>query len=410
MPLYSTENQTYKFYISEEHDRLILAIRNIYFCTTCTNLTGQLFDNTEDTVDFATIIIHQATYDNDTIYYRANVREATWYYMQFNFAATNASIDDYGHLTFDIKTFTSASKDVIVDKYKSEIKGRNFNITDVYKSAAFKSIRNEHLISYESYKEYSLVKSGKSDSFSYSFDLHPTPEGKVPLSINLTGTDFTSLKFFLNEAVDTGGTLDYIVGFQPRISKINGKLMREHEPEHHIVIVCIRNNIMEIPTWPKNCIYENKSSIAPVILNKTLTNSTVMLPYPESGWWYITLKLFCGECIPCNCPDTCLANFNRCVEGCEETCDTASCSNCTLHCEDEIRNNTECDSLCNCDGPCQRSNISCNSSILFDISSFPCLSGHCGKSGRCVFMISQGILYSTCLCTNNYKGKFFVRF
>ncbi|KRT82256.1 hypothetical protein AMK59_3345, partial [Oryctes borbonicus] len=404
VPLYSKENQTYKFYIPEEHSQLILSLKNVKFCETCTNLTGQFIDNSGNTENFATIIVHQSAYNNDTIYYRAYVQPATWYFMQFYFGATNISIDDYGHLTFDIKTFTAVPHNVIADVYESINTQNNSNMSNLYQSAAFRSLRNEHLISYVPYKEYNLVRAGKTDSFHFNFDLHPNSDGTVPLSINLTSTDFTSLKFFLNEAIDIGGALEYIVGFAPRITRKDGVIKRENEPENHIVIVCIRNMVMEIPTWPNNCVHNNISNTAPMILNKTLTNSTATLPYPDSGWWFITLKLYCGECIPCNCSDTCVEAYDKCIEDCEITCDQDDCRNCTSTCEKEIMDKDGCGSNCDCDGPCQRSNVTCNSSVLFDVSSFPCFGGGCGKNGRCVFVISQGILYSTCLCANNYQG------
>ncbi|KAI4469065.1 five-span transmembrane protein m83 [Holotrichia oblita] len=355
VPLYSKENQTYKFYIPEEHDRLILMIKHIDFCSICTELMAQFFDNSGSTAHFNTIIIAASNYVNDTVYYHVGVLPATC-------------------------------------------------MTDLYRSAVFKSLRNEHLISYVHYKEYNLVRSGTTESFFFNFDLHPNSDGTVPLSINLTSTDFTSLKFFLNEAVDIGGNLDYVIGFAPRITRQEGVIKKTAEPENHIVIACIRNTIMEIPTWPNLCVYGNDSNIAPIILNKTLINSSLVLPYPDSGWWYMTLKLFCGECTRCECPEACVNKYNGCIRDCEVTCKEEECSNCTTGCESMIINETDCGSKCDCDGPCQRTNVTCNSSILFDISSFPCIGGSCGKNGRCVFMISQGILYSTCLCSNNYKG------
>ncbi|KAI4469083.1 five-span transmembrane protein m83 [Holotrichia oblita] len=217
VPLYSKENQTYKFYIPEEHDRLILMIKHIDFCSICTELMAQFFDNSGSTAHFNTIVIAASNYVNDTVYYHVGVLPATWYFMQFHFVTSTTAVDEYGRLMFDIKTFTSMPATITANDYVNENKLTNLSMTDLYRSAVFKSLRNEHLISYVHYKEYNLVRSGTTESFFFNFDLHPNSDGTVPLSINLTSTDFTSLKFFLNEAVDIGGNLDYVIGFAPEL-------------------------------------------------------------------------------------------------------------------------------------------------------------------------------------------------
>lgn len=47
---------------------------------------------------------------------------------------------------------------------------------------------------------------------------------------------------------------------------------------------------------------------------------------------------------------------------------------------------------------------SCNTSIAFTLSSNPCVSGRCGKNGRCYHYMSGGFVFSTCLCLKFYRG------
>uniref|UniRef100_A0A1B0GJC8 EGF-like domain-containing protein n=2 Tax=Lutzomyia longipalpis TaxID=7200 RepID=A0A1B0GJC8_LUTLO len=49
-------------------------------------------------------------------------------------------------------------------------------------------------------------------------------------------------------------------------------------------------------------------------------------------------------------------------------------------------------------------NASCNASILFTISSSPCVAGRCGRYGRCYHYMSGGFVFSTCLCIKGYRG------
>lgn len=404
IPTYTRDNQTYKFHIPENHDRLVVTVSSIIFCDTCTTLTAQLFD--EAGLYDKTIILQKIEHKGGSLYYRLNAMGTQSYYMQFFFKALHPQIDDYAHLTFDIKSFRSINNETVL---MQENKTQPLNALTLYKSAVYQTSRYDYLFPYVVYKEYTLVKNEKSDSFSYTFDLQPSTKGVVPLSINLTNTDFSLLKFILSEVVDTGGALEYTIGFAPRINRSFGRMIADREPDNHTIIVCIRNSLMEIPWWPNNCVYENQTYVAPIILNTTVSNSTIVLPYPESGMWYVTLKLYCGKCIPCKCPEICKEEYDKCIEACEIECEPSACDNCTSICVNKVMDTEPCHTECNCDGPCQKSKEICNASVVFDISSNPCIRGACGKNGRCAFAIAQGMLYSTCLCTNHYKGmRFFL--
>lgn len=46
----------------------------------------------------------------------------------------------------------------------------------------------------------------------------------------------------------------------------------------------------------------------------------------------------------------------------------------------------------------------CNASVIFSVSSSPCVSGRCGRFGRCYHYMSGGFVFSTCVCMKGYRG------
>ncbi|XP_076257899.1 post-GPI attachment to proteins factor 6 isoform X2 [Rhynchophorus ferrugineus] len=257
------------------------------------------------------------------------------------------------------------------------------------------------MVNVSRYKQYDLVRENTATSFTFSYRLPAELKNDVPLAINISKNEFSVLKFNLLKGSDIGGTLQYILAFKPRVTREGRKIVLHEEPDDHIIVGCIQNNAISVPVWPNYCTSSNSSIYAPLILNKTNDNSTLLVPYPESGAWYASFKLFCGNCTPCNCSEQCQSKFVVCQSDCEEE-DIGSC---VEACKEKVINTDGCAS-CDCDGGCLRKKSSdlCNSSIIFDVSSRPCYYGDCGKQGQCMTMVSEGTAYSTCLCYNNYRG------
>ncbi|EDW51171.1 GM17816 [Drosophila sechellia] len=46
----------------------------------------------------------------------------------------------------------------------------------------------------------------------------------------------------------------------------------------------------------------------------------------------------------------------------------------------------------------------CNTSVVFSVSSSPCVAGRCGRFGRCYHYMSGGFVFSTCVCSKGYRG------
>ncbi|XP_030763329.1 post-GPI attachment to proteins factor 6 [Sitophilus oryzae] len=326
-----------------------------------------------------TSYILQENIDNYTISAVFWTEPHVWHYIQFEFGPNS------GSLSFEVKFLSSR---VLTSSSNSSVLLTN-KITDVLR-----------------YKQYDLARETAARSFTFSYRLGSELQNNVPVAVNITSNDFTVLRFNLRKGTDIGGTLQYILAFKPRITRSGRMITLEEEPEGNIVVGCIQKNSISVPIFPNLCSTPNSTVRSPLILNKTADNSTVLVPYPESGTWYASFKLFCGSCIPCNCSDACEQKFQSCANDCEKSCTAnSSCANCFDSCKQSVIKLQEC-TQCDCDGGCLKKNASdvCNSSIIFDVSSRPCYYGDCGKQGQCLMMVSEGTAYSTCLCSNNYRG------
>lgn len=311
--------------------------------------------------------------------------EENWHYLKINARDVNVN--------FRLQFFTVT--DAV--SFLQTVMLKNF--TRLYRTALQKIHRTDTLSEMIPYKQYNLVKTSSSESFLFSYDLLSEIDASVPVTINLTTSDFTVLKFVVQKGSDVGGSLQFSLAY-------NSKTKTNHE--HQTIVGCIRRNAREVPMWPDKCLFDGTTTKAPVILNATAENSTIYIPYAEPGIWFASFRLFNGTCEICNCTEGCNRKYVSCVEICEENCvSRRECEYCPLNCKEEVLLKKEC-KQCDCSGDCKNAEKEGNSSVFFDISSYPCLAGKCGKNGRCVYMVSGGFVYSTCVCSNNYRGTFFL--
>ncbi|KAK5648585.1 hypothetical protein RI129_003477 [Pyrocoelia pectoralis] len=403
----------YKFYVSDSTDYVILQLDKIKFCTNCTKINFRVqlnrIPNTNESLH--SFELTKETYDTKSFQLQLTATmEDSWYYVSFRLESES---DGETEFIFTIKYYltyltffnegssTNETKNVLLS---NETTTSPQNSTLHYKQSVLRNYRSPYLHLNLTYKQYNLVREGSVENFFYSFDLHPNKDGSVPSSVNITNNDMIALKFHVNSVTDIGGTLQFGLAFKPRIKKKGRTRQLEEEPKEHVLIGCIRNGEKDIPTWPNKCVFNENESLAPIILNKTLKNSTIYIPFPDAGNWYITFKLFCGKCEPCKCPEKCKEQLNSCPKKCEMECDSQNlCNNCIKNCENDVLNHKSCPH-CNCEGPCLKTSVACNTSVLFSTVSFPCVSGKCGNHGKCVYLISEGLAYSVCICATGYKG------
>lgn len=262
-----------------------------------------------------------------------------------------------------------------------------------------------------------------------------------------------------------GGIIDSAVPTSTSAINLNGeaaiaeKLISEDtKRSNQTVIVCLRLNEPGVPTWPDKCVYGRSSFPANSVINNTDAEAgtgVIHVPFPETGTWYITIGLFChGDTVdttndhtarttiidsvksfirhnalvlktfrpPCSCAVDLNINFYRdCLvkEKClqqmngTETLKIKECLmdvKCTaaehtklsrafdIHHKRATEQSVNGKTLLGCaDG-------NCNTSVVFTLSSNPCVTGRCGRNGRCYHYMSGGFVFSTCLCLKFYRG------
>lgn len=277
------------------------------------------------------------------------------------------------------------------------------NATSALEISKLKRFSDQNLFKLPAtYREYSLMREASSEAFKFSFEFSNWQEGEPIYPLNITNDEFAALKFKLNDVVDSGGTVQFIAAFKPKIVKTPFGRRLERANTNHTVVFCVKNKEILIPTVEQRCVSNKIDEKPAFILNKTNTNSSIMIPYPEGGHWYITARLFCsGTCEKCNgCSEECKLDFMTCRENCEVN----NQGNCSETCLKQIIAVEKCGKACDCTGDCLAKSGSCNESVIFDISSSACISNSCGPNGRCTFMVADGFVYTSCMCKNNYRG------
>ncbi|KAJ8970061.1 hypothetical protein NQ317_012036 [Molorchus minor] len=324
----------------------------------------------------------------------------SWHYIEMIFQnqSIENTIESLSNLTFRIRFYM----DTLLESHSSykELANKTF-----YNNSISKVFYDNRIIDTIPYKRYDLIREASTESFLFSYELEAELDSTVAIPVNMTNKHFSVFKFNIREGSDLGGTLQYIMAFKPRVKREDSIVTVEKEPAGHTVIACIRRGAIEIPTWPNKCVLNGVENQSQLVLNSTVTNSTILVPFPESGTWYASFKLFCHTCDLCNCTESCQEQYEACTESCELNCITGfNCSSCATDCKQLIVEAEDC-SGCNCDGGCLiNENNTCNSSILFDVGSQPCVLGRCSDNGKCMFMVSDGVVFSTCVCSNKYRG------
>ncbi|KAG5671933.1 hypothetical protein PVAND_002101 [Polypedilum vanderplanki] len=230
----------------------------------------------------------------------------------------------------------------------------------------------------------------------------------------------------------------------------------EAKINNQTVIICIRLNEPGIPTFPDKCTYGRQTFPANTIINNTnddTSMSVIHIPFPESGTWYVTMGLFCTDKDTaveatarttiidsvktfirhnsqmlksfhpqCSCVrELNLGHYSECLEtqSCltqmneTETLKIKEClmdAKCTsgehiklsrafdIHHKRATEQSVNGKSILGC------TDANCNTSIAFTLASNPCVTGRCGRNGRCYHYMSGGFVFSTCLCLKFYRG------
>uniref|UniRef100_A0A0K8W3X1 Transmembrane protein 8B n=3 Tax=Bactrocera latifrons TaxID=174628 RepID=A0A0K8W3X1_BACLA len=298
---------------------------------------------------------------------------------------------------------------------------------------------------------YPLLRQSYREFFMFDYDLMPDKNGTVPFSLNLTAGIPAGFAFDVGEVHDIGGTLTLAVSMKKAFesesivlkeifptSSGNDSTVKGRSRCNKTILVCMHLSEPGIPIWPDKCQYGQQVFPAASIVNNTdfsTTTGLVHVPFPESGRWYISMALYChqNKSTPLltvtdrvkdfikkniytldklrqSCP--CFPELKRCIANIEclnsmtdvETLKVKDClvnPKCTPNYFDMILNFELHQKLTNSQYFALEN---CNTSVVFTISSNPCVAGRCGQYGRCYHYMSGGLVFSTCVCMKGYRG------
>ncbi|XP_049821498.1 uncharacterized protein LOC109603011 isoform X2 [Aethina tumida] len=390
-----SESIIYKFFVPKDIDTSILILEEFSPANKNVILKAQVnMLSVPDSNNNLGYVELNDTQRNGEILF--TVAEETWHYLKISFNNTednNMKSEENSTVTFKLRFFSSLVH--MKENFTKYFANETIQIIETNNSIV-RSLQSQ--ITDVTYKQYDLIKDSVSDPFVFSYILEQEVDSTTPVGITIDNNVLSVLKFHVN-AQDIGGTMQFILAFS---SVLNKKLPKE--PSDYVVVACIRPHNLEVPDMSGNCTFNGLSTASQIVINSTLTNSSISIPYPETGVWYASFRLFCDKCSPCSCSEDCKQQYNHCLVNCLKKCVMEECDRCEDTCRANMNTMDNCTECSQCEGPCKKSNKTCSTTAVFDINSRPCLSTGCGKNGKCVYMITDGIGYSTCVCYNKYRG------
>lgn len=241
---------------------------------------------------------------------------------------------------------------------------------------------------------FELVRDTKSEYFTFEYNLPPNMNDYSPTLVNLTSGNVTYMKFNIFPVQDIGGTLSLGATLKMDLKYYMG-YKREKTPtseyyftdiDHFFkVVVCIGLDKALIPLVNETCFINGKVKPAIIVINSTDSDSVsniVHIPYPEIGAWYVTMAIFCDKESVCPCKTELEKNETKYLVKAGERAVNGT----------DLRIGSD----------------KCNASIVFSVSSAPCLGGKCGLNGACNFYMSGGFIYSSCRCKGGYAGNLYL--
>lgn len=191
------------------------------------------------------------------------------------------------------------------------VKGNISSIADCesYHPRADEEVIDNHTI-------FDLMRDDKGRFFTFDYGLPTTDLQDATSLVNLTSNEIRTLRFKVNQFLDIGGSiaieasllmsLKYYMGYKRQYKK--GALLAFTEDNQFFkAVICLDIGHASIPLENGRCRYNDKEKPALFVLNSTDSESIydkTIIPFPESGTWYLTLKLFCDDVVcPCRTSD-----------------------------------------------------------------------------------------------------------
>lgn len=234
-----------------------------------------------------------------------------------------------------------------------------------------------------------LMRDDRGRFFTFDFGLPTTDIQDATSIINVTSGEVVTARFKVNNFHDIGGTLaidisllmslKYYMGYTRELRKSSLLAFSEDNPYKRLV-VCMDINHFSTPLANGKCRYNDRVEKALFVLNTTDSNSIydkIFIPYPESGVWYLSFRLFCDNIVcPCKTADD--GRYYVSTNGADE--------------DVLVTNGT------------RLGEKKCNVSVVLSISSGSCIAGRCLNRGSCMLNTLGGLVMSFCSCPPGYGG------
>lgn len=168
----------------------------------------------------------------------------------------------------------------------------------------------------DNYTIIDLMRDDKGRFFTFDYGLPTTDLHDSTSLVNLTSNEIKTLRFKVNQFLDIGGSvaieaslimsLKYYMGYK-RQSKRGSLLAFTEDNQFFKAVICLDVGHSSIPLENGHCRYNDREKPALFVLNSTDSESIydkIIIPFPESGTWYLTLRLFCDDVVcPCRTSD-----------------------------------------------------------------------------------------------------------
>ncbi|XP_059047776.1 post-GPI attachment to proteins factor 6 [Achroia grisella] len=245
----------------------------------------------------------------------------------------------------------------------------------------------------DNYTILELMRNDRGRFFTFDALLPTTDLQDTTSLVNISSNEIKTLRFNVHESLDIGGTLSidvslvmsfkYYMGYKRELQK--GALLAFTEDNQYFkAVICLDIGHSSIPLETGECKYNDQVKPALFVLNSTDSdsiNDQVIIPYPESGTWYLTFRIFCDDKVcPCRTTDNGTKYY---VE--------------TIATDKDATQDVTTDTW-------REGTSECNATVILSVSSTSCVAGRCSNHGNCLLNTFGGIVMSFCSCSAGYGG------
>ncbi|XP_012553127.1 post-GPI attachment to proteins factor 6 [Bombyx mori] len=236
-----------------------------------------------------------------------------------------------------------------------------------------------------------LMRDDKGRFFTFDYGLPTTDLQDATSVLNVTSSEIKSMRFKVNQFLDIGGSLSieasllmslkYYMGNYKRESTKGDLLEFTEDNQFMKAVICLNVGHASVPLESGHCKYNDRVTPALFVLNSTDSESVYsksIIPFPESGTWYLTFRLFCDSTV-CPCPTS--------EDGTKYYVNSSGITDVGLSSNKTRQGSSEC-----------------NASVVVALSSSSCVGGSCSNHGNCLLNTFGGMVMSFCSCSAGYGG------